>query len=144
MMSNMFDMDVITENIILDKDGKPSKKIVTVQKTETVNGTRVHRTTNHTVALGDGLQYHPAMSSAKSPNPIYVTTCAICTDPAFSKKTTDGLISHGSSRRCNRCGKTICSIHSRTLDGDTYCIKPCAKIYKFKKLLKAIFFKEED
>ena len=145
-MSNPFDINIETENISYDEYGNPIIRISSSQQVETdpITGVEVHKTINRTIQLKDGLQYHPAMSSAQNPNPIYVTTCAICRDPKLTKKTSHGLISLNSARRCYSCGKALCPEHSKFIDNEYYCIRPCAKKLKFKNFLKAIFFKEED
>ena len=144
-MANMFDINVETENISYDEFGNPIFSLSSFQKTETrPDGTQVHKTINQTIQLKDGLQYHPAMSSSQNPNPIYLTTCAICRNPKLTKKTSHGLISLNSANRCKTCGKNLCPEHSKKIDGEYYCIKPCAGRRKFKNFLTSIFFKEED
>ena len=128
-----------------DENGNP---ILTTSSTHEVgqlsDGTEFDKKENQTVQLQCGLQHHPAMASSQNPNPIYVTTCAICRDPKLTKKTSHGLVSLSSSRNCSRCGKTLCPNHSRELDNKHYCIRPCAKIHKLKRFLNSIFFREDD
>ena len=143
-MADNFNISEEIKTISYDENGNP---ILTTSSTHEVgqlpDSTEYDRKTNQTIQLMDGLQYHPAMSVGQ--NPIYIATCAICRNPKLTRKTSHGLVSLPAARRCARCGKTLCPRHSKTLDNnESYCIRPCAKIYKFKRFLKSIFFREDD
>lgn len=89
------------------------------------------------IQLVDGLMWNPALLAQA--NPVLLTVCEACRRWPGSSH---GCMSLMTCRVCIDCGAGTCARHRRLIGGHWRCLS-CARLYRLKRFIRALFFSRE-
>jgi hypothetical protein len=99
---------------------------------KTSSGELIHRAISESMQLVDGTIWSPLSK-------LYVGVCEQCR--TLSKN--HGIVAMHTAKLCVDCGTLCCPRHRKLSDNQWRCIR-CARKFKFKKLIRPLFFKEQS
>ena len=145
MAQAQFNMPAVNrsvQTVMHDENGNPiliigMREFTVIEPDGTVSEHKI----GDSILLQDGLAWNPSLATGA--DPVLLTACSICRNPpvAFFRRHRSGnhLLAVRNSRTCVDCGAVVCSAHRRLSGGHWRCLK-CARWYRFKRLIRPIFF----
>lgn len=148
MPGHSLNKPVVTSStsILRDINGTP---LITIDSTEysviQPDGTISVQKNYTSIVLVDGTTWNPR-DAYREKDPVTLAVCTFCRRGAAGwfrqEAPTHGLLSSANAERCATCGETCCPRHrERCADGEPRC-RPCARRFRRRRFLTAIFFEE--
>ncbi len=146
MADNPLNVNNFRQTTVHDLDGRPVLIIGsrTFHVLDDESDTE-HENTDY-IQLVDGVAWTPAMLSG--PNPIMLTTCALCRNPkrdllGRKERPSHGLLCVRNCRNCGVCGRNLCAQHRVLSDGRWFC-HSCYRMQLLKRALRSVFFRRME
>lgn len=134
-----------TEFVLMDARGHPV--LVIAQHHATIiqpDGSMMEHKRNASLALVDGMLWHPGMTMDNLP--IMLGVCEFCRHPPkglFAASPKHGLCSQLNGMLCASCGFFTCPNHRKEGHDGRWRCRPCAKAEKRRRLGERVFFTEK-